>query len=178
MNVTEHTKDRLWQDMLDLARLTRYYELQTNKLTRRYRVVRLILLIGAGASLSLAVGNLPIWIGIGGAAVLLVATAIEFIWDWGMQASLSHAINLECCVIEKDYESLWSRVNTGQIDDSDSLRELDHLNLRVIAAAALISASDEGINRRAFKTANEVMVDKWRASKNGKQEVSSATRAS
>ena len=45
MEVTEHTKDRLWQDMFDLARLTRYYEFQTNRLAWNNRMVRLMILL-------------------------------------------------------------------------------------------------------------------------------------
>ena len=175
MKVTEHTKDRLWQDMLDLARLTRYYEFQTNDLTRNHRIARLMLLVGAGATLTLAVGDLPAWVGVSGSAILLVTTAVEFIWDWGTRASLSHAINLECCVIEKDYEDLWSRVSTGQVDEAECLQRVNQFSLRVIAAAALISGTNKKINERAFEVAKEVLAKKWSPSNAEQPGVSTAT---
>ncbi len=175
MKVTEHTKDRLWQDMFDLARLTRYYEFQTNHLVRNHRIVRLVILLGSGATLTLALGRLPEWIGIVGSATLLVATAVEFIWDWGTKASLSHAINLECCVIEKDYEDLWSQVSNGQIGDKECLGKVNQLSLRVIAASALLSGTDRKINDRANKIAKKVLAKKWRPSSEEHPEVSTAT---
>ena len=174
MKVTKHTKSRLWQDMRDLARFVRYYEMQTNQLTRNHRFVRLFLLVGAGATLTLAVGDLPGWVGIAGSFILLVATAVEFIWDWGTKASLSHAINLECCVIEKDYEDLWSRVKTGQATEQECLEKVNQLSVRVIAATALLTETDEGINNEAYDRADEVLEAKWRSTSD-KQSEASAT---
>ena len=131
--------------------------------------------LGSGATLTLALGQLPVWIGFAGSATLLVATAVDFIWDWGTKASLSHAINLECCVIEKDYEDLWSRVNNGQVDEKECLERISHLSLRVIAAAALLSDTNSKINIKATRVAEEVLEKKWRPSSANHPGVSTAT---
>lgn len=159
--VTEHTKDRLWEEMWDVARYVQYYAMQTNRLARWNKVVRFCILVGAALAVGSTADLLPAVYGIAGGLTLLVLTAVDFIWDWGTKAALSHAISLECCVIEKDYESLWSQVKTEQIGDRACQEQINHLAMRVMAATAQLSETDRGLNRKAQEAAAKVLADRW-----------------
>ena len=159
--VTEHTKDRLWGEMWDAARYVQYYEMQTNRLSRWSKIVRFFVLVGAALAVGSAFELLPRQFGIGGGLLLLSLTAFDLIWDWGTKAALSHAINLECCVIEKDYDALYSLVQTGQIGEQECQARINQLAMRVIAAAAQLSETDKRLNRKAQDAATKVLDAKW-----------------
>ena len=159
--VTEHTKDRLWEEMWDVARYVQYYEMQTNWLARWNKIVRFFILVGAALAVGSTADLLPAGYGIVGGLALLVLTAVDLIWNWGAKAALSHAISLECCVIEKDYESLWSSVKTEQIGDRECQERINHLSMRVIAATSQLSETDKRLNRKAQDAATKVLADRW-----------------
>ena len=159
--VTDHTKDRLWEEMWDIARHVQYYEMQTNRLALWNKIVRFSILVGAALAVGSTADLLPAWVGMLGGLLLLSLTAVDLIWDWGTKAALSHAISLECCVIEKDYESLWSQVITEQVGDRDCQDRINHLAMRVIAATSQLSETDKRLNRRAQEAATRVLADKW-----------------
>ena len=72
--VTEHTKDRIWEEMWDVARYVHYYEMQTNRLSFRSKGIRFFSLLGAAAAVSVALNDVvPNWIGVFGAGFLLVS---------------------------------------------------------------------------------------------------------
>lgn len=160
-HVTEHTKDRLWEEMWDVARYVQYYELQTNRLGFWNRAVRFCILVGAALAVGAAFDILPEIYGMIGGLGLLSLTAFDFIWDWGTRSALSHAINLECCVIEKDYEDLWTQVMTNRIGDVECQTKINHLAMRVIAATAQLSDTDKRLNTKAQKAATKILADRW-----------------
>ena len=159
--VTERTKDRIWEEMFDIARYIQYYEMKTNRLSFWNKVIRLLLLVGATSAVGAVFDVLPEYFGIGGALALLVLTAIDLIWDWGTKAALSHAINLECCVIEKDYEDLWLLVRTDRSDEIESQDRVNRLAMRVIAATAQLSETDKRLNKKASDAAAIILADRW-----------------
>ena len=162
--VTEHTKDRIWEEMWDVARYVQYYEMNTNRLSCWSKSVRFASLLGAAGAVSVALNDaVPTWIGVFGAISLLVLTAVDLIWDWGTRAALSHAISLECCVIEKDYEILWSQVKTNSIGESESQAKVNQLAMRIIAATSQLTETDKSLNRKAQEAATKVLAQRWGA---------------
>lgn len=159
--VTEHTKDRLWEEMWDVARHVQYYEMQTNRLARWNKMVRFFILVGAALAVGSTTELLAREYGIAGGLILLSLTAVDLIWNWGTKAALSHAISLECCVIEKDYDSLWSLVKTEQIGDRECQEKINHLAMRVIAATSQLSETDKKLSRKAQEIAAKVLADRW-----------------
>ena len=167
--VKAHTRDRIWQEMLDVARYIHYYETLTNRYARYSRLIRAVIFVGAALSIGLSLDVLPrplgVVAGVSAAVALLVATIGDFIWDWGTKASISHAINIECCIIQTEYTSLWSMVETGMIDDSEAQSRSSHLVLRAIAATAQLSETNRKLNATAQKAAYTNVSSRWKAEK-------------
>ena len=159
--VSEHTKDRIWEEMYDIARYIQYYTMQTNKLSFLSKGLRVLLLVGAALVAGSGFQALPPAVGAGGAVFLLTLTVIDYVFDWGARAALAHAISLECCVIEKDYEDLWTLVRTSQISETESQARVNQLVMRVIAATAQLSDTDRGLNKKASKAAYKILEAKW-----------------
>jgi hypothetical protein len=159
--VTEHTKDRLWEDMWDVARYVRYYEMQTHRLGLWNKGIRLLILVGGAMAVGSIVDPVPAWVGVLGGLLLFSLTAVDLIWDWGTKAALSHAVSLECSIIEKDYEKVWSATRAEQISDADCQSTIDQLGMRIIATTAMLSGTDKGLNRKAQEAATKVLADKW-----------------
>ena len=160
--VTQHMRDRIWEEMWDIARHTHYYELHTNRLRLWNRLVRFLSIVVAATAVSVAVSDVvPHWLGISGAVFFLLLTAIDLIWDWGERAALSHAITLECSVIEKDYEFLFTQVRTNSVGEQEAQARLNQLVMRSIAATSLLTDTDRGLNRKAQKAATKIMNQRW-----------------
>ena len=173
--VSEHTKDRIWEEMYDIARYIQYYTMQTNRLSLLSKSLRVALLVGAGLVAGSGFQALPPAVGAGGAVFLLTLTVIDYVFDWGARAALAHAISLECCVIEKDYEDLWTLVRTSQISETESQARVNQLVMRVIAATAQLSDTDRGLNKKASKAAYKILEAKWgRASDNATRATTTA----
>ena len=159
--VTDHTKDRIWEEMFDLQRYIQYYSMQSNRLSFLSKLLRVLLLVGAGLVAGSGFQALPPAVGAGGAVFLLTLTVIDYVFDWGARAALAHAISLECCVIEKDYEDLWILVRTDRISETESQARINQLVMRVIAATAQLSDTDRGLNKKASKAAYQILEAKW-----------------
>ena len=159
--VTDHTKDRIWEEMFDLQRYIQYYSMHTNRLSLLSKSLRVALLVGAGLVAGSGFQALPPFVGAGGAVLLLTLTVIDYVFDWGARAALAHAISLECCVIEKDYEDLWILVRTDRISEIESQARVNQLVMRVIAATSQLSETDKGLNKKASKAAYNILESKW-----------------
>ena len=63
--VSEHTKDRIWEEMYDIARYIQYYTMQTNKLSFLSKGLRVLLLVGAALVAGSGFQALPPAVGAG-----------------------------------------------------------------------------------------------------------------
>ena len=177
--VKTHTRDRIWQEMLDVARYIHYYETLTNRYARFSRIIRAVIFVGAALSIGLSLDVLPrpegVAAGVVAASALLVATIVDFVWDWGTRASVSHAINIECHIIQTEYTSLWSMVETGMIGDSEAQSKSSQLVLRTIAATAQLSETHRKLNATAQKAAYENVSSRWKERNGTRRETSAST---
>lgn len=159
--VSEPTKDRLWEEMFDISRYVQYYDMQNSRLSAWDKIVKLNVLIGTAVAVASGFQAIHPLAGVGGALFMVVWTAIDYVLAFGSRAALSHAISLECSVIEKEYEELWMLVSAGSIGEVESQAKIKQLSMRVLLATAQLSGTARGINRKASKAAYKVMEAKW-----------------
>ena len=161
MQVSDRTKDYLWEEMYDIARHTLYHELLTNQYSNWNRMIRFGLLVGAATTITSSAISVSPLVGYIGAVLLFSLTAIDFIWDLGRRAALSHAASVECSVIEKDYQDLYIHVTTGQISETDCQVRINQLALRTIAATSQIVGTDRKLNKAAQEQAMNILAARW-----------------
>ena len=151
----------MWQEMLALARYMSYYELLTNRYSFRNRLVRAFLVAGATLAVGSAIPSVHWLVGVSGAVLLVAATTVDLVWDWSTRAALAHAISLECAVISKDYDHLWSQVETKRIDEDTCHLRIHQLSMRAIAAASQLADTDRTLNKQAQRAAYKILENKW-----------------
>ena len=161
--VTDYTRDRIWQEMLDVARYVHYYEALTNRWSWYDKGLRASMLVGASLSIAALADVLPAWSGICAAVFLIVATVFDFIWSWGVKASLAHAINLECNMVDNEYAALWTQIRADQISDHEAQSRSNQLLARIMAATAQLTETNRRLNRKAQESAYKVVADRWSA---------------
>lgn len=159
--VSDRTKDYLWEEMYDIARYTLYYELLTNQFSFRNRMLRFGLLVAAATTITSSATTVSPLVGYIGAVLLFSLTAIDFIWDLGRRAALSHAASVECSVIEKDYEDLYIHVTTGRISETDCQVRINQLALRTVAATSQVIDTDRKLNKAAQEKAMNILATRW-----------------
>ena len=106
---TEQTRNAVWQELLDVARLVRYYEVLSDRHRRNHSIVRFLLLAAAASGIAALLDVLPASVQLiaGGLVALLVVW--DFIADYAKKATVLHALSLECSALEIE----WRELHTG-----------------------------------------------------------------
>ena len=122
---TEQTRHDIWDEMLDVTRLVRYYEALADKHRLYYFLIRGTLvvsaLIGSAALLNLLKfisQDIQEIIATFAGFVLALVTAWDIVANHARKAAVSHAISRECSLLEIEWKELWAIVNSHQSDDS------------------------------------------------------------
>ena len=122
---TEQTRHDIWDEMLDVTRLVRYYEALADKHRLYYFLIRGTLvvsaLIGSAALLNLLKfisQDIQEIIATFAGFVLALVTAWDIVANHARKAAVLHAISRECSLLEIEWKELWAIVNSHQSDDS------------------------------------------------------------
>ena len=136
LEVTDRTRQRIWQEMFDSERYVQYYELLMNRWGKLDKGIRAGMLIGAALSVAVLTEAIPWgWVGLlaGG---LLVLTVVASIWDWGAKSAVATAAATECFIVNGEYATLWTRIKDHAISDEDAQAKSDELLRRIALATA------------------------------------------
>ena len=164
--LTPYTKRRVKREILNVIRYRYYYEMLTNRYASWDKYLRAAMFVGASLSVVAVFDVLPgywadIAVGSGAALALLLATTIDFVWGWGNKSATTHAITLECCMIDNEYSALWARVDADAVSESEAQRIVEQLGLRIIAATSLLSETDRNLNEEATDASEEIWEMRW-----------------
>ena len=164
--VSEHMRNAVWQNYLDVARLGYYYEAMTNRYRRYYIGLRFALLVLVIASVGTQYTPVshPII-----TALLVVATVALVSADYALDLAKKSAVLQEICIrvrgLEADWEMLWLGIedeNTNDVETRQKNRALYERLLEVtgrsLAEGILIN---DKLNRKSTITANAVIQDKY-----------------
>lgn len=119
--INEQTRNAVWQSLLDVARLVRYYEALSSHYMRYCVTIRLLLLTAATGGVAVLLNFLPGIVQIVTGALVAFLVALDFALDYGKKAAVSNTISIECSEIEIEWESLWFKLEN--ISDHEALQE-------------------------------------------------------
>ena len=160
--VTGATRNAVWQEMLDVARLVRYYDRMARRQQQRHLGIRIVLFASATAGVASAIDALPEAVRIASGALIVLLVAWDFLGDYANKAAMLGVIRGECSEVEDDLAELWGKVQSDSVDDGDAGRVLAGLRrrTRVTARAGAANIStNERLNIRceedAFKALSE-----------------------
>lgn len=159
--VSQRTRNAVWQNYLDVARLGLYYEALADRYRRRYiflRVALLLSVLGSVASPLTPLSHPVVTTALVIATVALVAA--DYALDFAKKSAVLHQINVEVLRLEGEWEGLWLSVDDDTADELEVRAENRNLESRVLDATK--RCGDEGIpidnklNQKCMETAYEV----------------------
>lgn len=168
--VSQPTRNAVWQDYLDIARLGRYYEALADRYQWYYRSVRFLLLAMVIVSVAFPYTSLPqpaSWI-VGAILILLTAilVAVDYVGDFARKGTVLHGISIQVKHLELEWQTLWLEIDDADAQDSEIRRRNSDCQRRLIEATA--RSGEEGItinsklNQKCMETAYAIMEDRYR----------------
>lgn len=161
--VTDPTRNDVWQGLLDIARLVRYYEALSDRHRRNYFTIRLLLLIAATGGVAALLELLPDGIQILAGALVAVLVALDFVTDYAKKAAVLHAISIECSALEIEWEDLWG--NLENLGDTEARQNHAGLSRRLAnitgAAGHADIREDRKLNEQCEAAAYRVIQNQY-----------------
>ena len=163
--VSDQTRNAVWQEILDVARLVRYYEALADRHRFRHSMIRFLLLAAAAGGIAALLELLPpvAQLVAGGLVALLVVW--DFISNYAKKAAVLHAISLECSYLENEWRELWLDINNGTTDEDDARNRNNRLARRIADVTGWAGHADirenRKLNEKCEEAAYRVVVDQY-----------------
>lgn len=169
--VSEHTRNAVWQGMLDAQRLVIYYQIQTDQYIRRNRAMQVALLAFGGIEVSgLFFGfSNEIHSLIGGSIAILVALTIHF--NFAKKSAILQVITRDCSALELQWQTLWSDLENSEIDGQEARHRNENLKAQLLVATERAPqadiASNQELNQKCTETAYITVSQRYAIQNNG-----------
>ena len=159
--VSETTKELLWQGLVDVTHLSRYYTYLSKKHMDRQRWTRGGLLASAILGFSGLFEVIPVWVSVVGNVAVVIIVVIDFMHDYGPKAATLNATSIVCAKIEDRRHELWADAAEGRIGE-DEAREINtrlhHLTLEAAVAPSYLSVGlDDDLNQATYEESTEML---------------------
>ena len=140
--VSEHLRAQVWQSMLDVARLIRYHEKMADRCQKRHEGIQFLLFVSAAMqTLAFTFDWWPYFqSALGGLMAVVVAWA--FSASYGKKAAILKVILNECCDVEVEFQTLWSKIYMFRVDDEMTLQKKESLDKRLLVAIQKAGQAD------------------------------------
>ena len=158
VGASDATRKAVWQEMLDAARLVRYYDRMASRQQRRYLGVRLVLLVSAVAGVAATATNaLPEVIRVASGTVIAMLVVWDSHADYAHKTAVLDSIRRDCSEVEVELAVLWGEIQADSINDDEARRTLADLARRVTRATDRARSAhvpiDERLNVRCEEAA-------------------------
>ncbi len=172
MNVTEQTYNAIWQLMLDVARLERYYDRLRDRYLTKHQVNRYALLFFAGLEMFAVTSHLMTgdsdWLVLAAlvsAMIIVIIIAVEFASQSPRKLGILQAIATEVHSASSELNALW--LSIPSITESDAVGHVSRLEKRLTKATSLAGLVnirvDNKLNIECERDAYRVMEQKYAA---------------
>ena len=136
--VTEFTRNHIWNEIIDVARLSRYYETLHRRYQWKHNAVKIAVVIASIVGSGIAVlGGEPSRFAYPFAS-LVVLSAI--VWghsrEYEKKAAILHVVTEDCAKLDSLWNQLWVKVSTNQTDEETAVKENQQLSDRLSEATA------------------------------------------
>lgn len=163
--VTDQARNDVWQGLLDVARLVRYYEALANRHRLCHFWVRLLLLGAAASGIATLLGVLPNLAQLISGALVAILVVWDSISDYSKKATVLHMISIECSALDIEWGELWAEANDPFSDDTEvriKKQRLDRKTLEVTGEAGKASVKDSRrLNRKCAEAAYKVTAERY-----------------
>ena len=138
--VTEATRRVVWNDLLDVARVTRYAEAMGSRYRLLHHSIRFGLLLAASGSMATFLDVLPNqWRVVFDLAIAVLIVA-DFMLDGATKIAVLTSTKRECDVLGTEWRELWLDVDLPESTDADIRRRNVDLGQRFGRATSTMDA--------------------------------------
>lgn len=165
--VSAQTRNDVWQELLDVARLVRYYEALADRHRRIHMIVRFLLLAAAVSGIVALLALLPAVVQLVANGLVALLVAWDFVSNYARKSTVLHAISLECSLLEVEWRELWADINNDHLSDAEARDKNYRLARRISEVTGWAGQADIGesqrLNKKCAKVAYKVMADRYAA---------------
>lgn len=165
--VSDTTRNAVWQELLDAARLARYYASLADRHRKKRRAVQFLLMVAATSGIIGLLGLLPEFVQRAAVAAIAIVVAWDFFGDYARKAAVLHTICIECNRLASQWQKLWLEIDRPDLEDADALRQCEMLGQRLIdvtGQAGLVGVTvDAKLNQTCAADTYKVMRERFAA---------------
>ena len=163
--VSETTRNEVWQSLLDVARLIRYYDAYANRRRFYHFILRGLLLFAAAGGVADMLAVLPDFVTPAVSVAIAVLVVVDFACNYARQAAVLHAIGRECGKLEVEWKDLWTNMNAGGVSDKRAMSINRELARQLLEATSWAGDADiredRKLNEKCAEDAYKVMVEQY-----------------
>ncbi len=150
--VSDQTYESIWDGLLEVTRVVRYFAILESKCRRRSNLVRLVLGVSGCGAFASAFNLLPeMSMAIFGASVSILVI-YDFVFDPTRNLIQLNLVNSQLSEIEIKYRSLWERTRSGAESEEDALEKKEKIMLQMNNIA---SRCDHKLDSKVIEAAQE-----------------------
>ncbi len=165
--VSDQTRNAVWQDILDAARLVRYYETLADRHRFKHWLIRFLMLAAAAGGVAALLELLPSIAQLVAGGLIALLVVWDSISDYAKKAAVLHAISLECSSLENEWRELWLDIENEATDEADARARNNRLARRMDDVTAWAGHADirenTRLNEECEAAAYRVVVDRYAA---------------
>lgn len=163
--VSDTIRNAVWQEILDAARLARYYARLADRHRRKRRTIQLLLMAAAASGIVGVLDPVPAIIQPTAIAAVAILVAWDFFGDYARKAAVLHVICIECNQIETQWQTLWLEIERPDLEDRDAIRQCEMLGQRlneVTGQAGMVGIQvDARLNKTCARDAYKVVQERF-----------------
>lgn len=163
--VSAQTRNDVWQELLDVARLVRYYEALADRHRRNHKIVRFLLLAAAASGIAALLALLPAKAQPVANGLVALLVAWDFVSNYAGKAAVLQAISLQCSLLKVEWSKLWADINDGDVSDAEARDKNYRLARRISEVTGWAGQADimedPKLNEECAKVAYKVMADRY-----------------
>ena len=156
--VEKHTRLAVWNTLLDVERMCRYYEAVYSKAARYHFFIRLTTLLLITGSIAAILELLPAFNDLAKGLVVTTVAGLT-IWDalanYSKKATVSQVIYVQCSKIRLDLRDLWVSIEDKLSDTIEARQRLYSLSSRIEEVTQWGGLIDLQIDRKTNKATTE-----------------------
>lgn len=161
--VSEQTRNGIWQDLLDAARLVRYYEALAARHLHQHLLIRMFLLLAAAGGMASLLELLPEYFQLLAGVGVTVLVALDFALNCARKTAVLNLIGIECTALENKWMDLWAKLD--RLGEDEALRETDQLARRLAEVTGWAGHAeireDRALNERCEEVAFDVVASRY-----------------
>ena len=163
--VSDQMRLAVWQNLLDVARLVRYYEALADKNRYRHSIIQFLLLVSAFSGIAALLKLLPEFVQLVAGGLIAILVAWDVVAGYAKKAAVLHTISYECIALEVEWSELWAAINSAESSDTEAReknKQLEEkcLNVTGWAGPANIRV-DQKLNAKCEEVAYKVMAERY-----------------